>query len=125
MKEEEKSDDKYKSLVKDAKEYIELQSDLIRLNLVEKLSQIISYFAVILIVVVLAMAAFVYCSVAFVIWMKSFLGSYLYGFLILGGFFILLTLILLACRKKLFINPIIKKLSSILFSDSKDEDNEQ
>ena len=49
--------------------------------------------------------------------MKQLTGSWIYGFLIMGGIFILLFIILLLLRKKIMVNPIIKKLSSILFKE--------
>ena len=49
--------------------------------------------------------------------MKQLTGSWIYGFLIMGSIFILLFIILLLLRKKIMVNPIIKKLSSILFKE--------
>lgn len=110
-------DDKYRKFVRDAKEYLELQGDMLRLNLVEKISQIVSYLAVVLLGCILGLTAFVYFSMAFVFWMKDILGSMLPGFLMVGGFFILLVLLFCLFRKKWLVNPVIRKLSSILFAE--------
>ena len=111
-------DDVYKSLVNNVKEYADLQLQLLKLNIVEKTSQILSLLIVIIAGTILLMAAFVYFSMMFVLWMKALTGSLTYGFLIIAGFFLLLFILFVLLRKKMIINPIIKKMSSILFSES-------
>lgn len=109
--------DAYKSIVKNAKEYGELHLQLLKLNAVGSLSQIISYLIIIIVGALLLMGAFLYFSMILVVWMKQLTGSWIYGFLIMGSIFILLFVILLLLRKKIMVNPIIKKLSSILFKE--------
>jgi hypothetical protein len=111
-------DDVYKSLVNNVKDYADLQLQLLKLNIVEKTSQILSLLIVIIAGTILLMAAFVYFSMMFVLWMKTLTGSLTYGFLIIAGFFLLLFILFVLLRKKMIINPIIKKMSSILFSES-------
>ena len=111
-------DDAYKAMAKDAKEYADLQLQLFKLNLVEKSSQILSLLVVIIAGAILLMAAFVFFSMVFVLWMKDLTGSLMTGLLILGGFFIVLFILFWLLRKKIMINPMIKKLSAILFKDS-------
>jgi hypothetical protein len=111
-------DDVYKSLVNNVKDYADLQLQLLKLNIVEKTSQILSLLIGIIAGTILLMAAFVYFSMMFVLWMKTLTGSLTYGFLIIAAFFLLLFILFVLLRKKLIINPIIKKMSSILFSES-------
>ena len=111
-------DDVYKSLVNNVKDYADLQLQLLKLNIVEKTSQILSLLIVIIAGTILLMAAFVYFSMMFVLWMKTLTGSLTYGFLIIAGFFLLLFILFVLLRKKMIINPIINKMSSILFSES-------
>ena len=111
-------DDVYKSLVNNVKEYADLQLQLLKLNIVEKTSQILSLLIVIIAGTILLMAAFVYFSMMFVLWMKTLTGSLTYGFLIIAGFFLLLFILFVLLRKKMIINPIFKKMSSIMFNES-------
>ena len=111
-------DDVYKSLVNNVKDYADLQLQLLKLNIVEKTSQILSLLIVIIAGTILLMAAFVYFSMMFVLWMKTLTGNLTYGFLIIAGFFLLLFILFVLLRKKMIINPIIKKMSSILFNES-------
>lgn len=122
MDTENNRDDKYSKFVRDAKEYIELQSDMLRLNLVEKLSLIISYLVVMIIGLFLGLAAFVYFSMAFVFWLGTFFNSLIPGFLIMGGIFVLILVLFFIMRKRLLLNPIIRKMSAILFNDISNEE---
>lgn len=116
-KEQENENDPYKDIAKNAKTYAELQLQLLKLNLTSALSQIISYLIIIIAGSLLLMTAFVYFSMILVVWLKDATGSWIYGFLIIGVFFVLLFLIFWLLRKKLFLNPIIRKMSSILFNN--------
>lgn len=113
-------DDVYKSLAKNAKDYVDLQLQMLKLNIVEKTSQILSLLIVIIAGTILLMAAFVYFSMMFVLWMKTLTGSLTYGFLIIAGFFLLLFILFILLRKKIIINPIIKAMSGILFKESEE-----
>ena len=113
-------DDVYKSLANNAKDYVDLQFQLLKLNVVEKTSQILSLLIVIIAGTILLTAAFVYFSMMFVLWMKTVTGSLTYGFLIIAAFFLLLFILFILLRKKLIINPIIKKMSAILFKSEEE-----
>ncbi len=117
METNEKKDDLYSSLLKDVKEYVHLQFDMLRLVLIEKISQIISLIVVLFIGTILILASFIYFSMAFVHWMNSIFDSMIPGFLILGGFFLILFSLFYGLKTKIFLNPIIKKLSSIFFKN--------
>ena len=113
-------DDVYKSLANNAKDYVDLQFQLLKLNIVEKTSQILSLLIVIIAGTILLTAAFVYFSMMFVLWMKTVTGSLTYGFLIIAAFFLLLFILFILLRKKLIVNPIVKKMSTILFKSEEE-----
>lgn len=108
--------DAYKSIAKNAKEYGELYLQLFKLNAVETLSKFVSYLIVIIAGVMLLVTVLILLGAILVLWLKDATGSLIYSLLIMSGIFVLLFLLLLLLRKKLMLNPIIKKLSSIMFS---------
>lgn len=117
--------DIYKSFVKEVKDYVLLNYDLLRLKLVEKLALVIALILSLFIGILLVIIAIVYFSFAFVHWTGTFFESLIPGFLILGGLFIILFIIFFSLRKRLFVNPMIKLLSSIMFNEpEKPEENE-
>ena len=125
MNTSEPQSDIYKSVVKDVKDYVQLNYDLLRLNLVEKLSLIIALVLSLFIGILLVITAMVYFSIAFVHWTVAFFESLIPGFLILGGFFLVLFVIFFALRKRLFVNPMIKLLGSIIFNEPKNTEKDE
>ena len=117
--------DVYKSFVKEVKDYVSLNYDLLRLNLIEKLSLVIALILSLFIGILLVITAIVYFSLAFVHWTGTFFGSLIPGFLVLGGLFIILFIIFFAMRKRLFVNPMIKLLSNIFFNKPKKTDEDE
>ena len=108
--------DSYKSIAQNAKEYGELYLQLFKLNAVGALSQFVSYLIVIVVGAILLMTVLIFLAIIMVLWLKNVTGSLIYSLLIMSGIFVVLFLLLLLFRKKLMLNPIIKKLSSIMFS---------
>lgn len=108
--------DAYKSIAQNAKEYGELYLQLFKLNAVGALSQFVSYLIVIIVGAMLLVTVLVFLAIIMVLWLKNVTGSLIYSLLIMSGIFVLLFLLLLLFRKKLMLNPIIRKMSSILFS---------
>lgn len=107
----------YKDITKNAKEYANLQLQLLKLNMVGSLSQVVSYIVALVVASVLILAAFLYFSMIVVVWMQQLTGSWIYGFLTMGVVFVVLCILFFLCRKKFLLNPIVKKMSSILFSN--------
>jgi len=117
--------DAYKSIAKNAKEYGELYLQLFKLNAIGSLSQFVSYLIVIIAGVMLLVTVLILLGAILVLWLKNATGSLIYSLLIMSGIFVVLFFLLLLFRKKLMLNPIIKKLSSIMFSkESELQDDE-
>lgn len=117
--------DAYKSIAKNAKEYGELYLQLFKLNAVGALSQFVSYLIVVIVGVMLLVTVLIFLAVILVLWLKNVTGSLIYSLLIMSGIFVLLFLILLLFRKKLMLNPIIRKMSSIFFRKEGETLNEE
>ncbi len=116
FKKSEDKHDAYKSIAQNAKEYGELYLQLFKLNAVGTLSQFVSYLIVIVVGAILLMTVLIFLAIIMVLWLKNVTGSLIYSLLIMSGVFVILFFILLLLRKKVMLNPIIKKMSSILFS---------
>lgn len=117
--------DAYKSIAKNAKEYGELYLQLFKLNAVGTLSQFVSYLIVIIAGVMLLVTVLIFLAIILVLWLKNATGSMIYSLLIMSGIFVVLFLLLLLFRKKLMLNPIIKKMSSIIFSKESELSDEE
>lgn len=120
-------DNKYKKLTRDAKQYFRTRYDLLRLEMLEKMSQILSLILFIVVVLVLVLAAFIYFSFALVFWLESFFNSMIPPFLIVGAAFVVLIILVAVLKDKIFLQPVIKQLSAIIFkpADPSEDDIDQ
>lgn len=112
----------YKQLLEDGQRYLRTRYDLLRLELLEKLSRIIALILVLVISIVLVLTAFVYFSFALVSWMSQYFGNPVPAFCIVGGTFLLLLALVFILRKQIFLNPLIRQLSEILFKEIPTDD---
>ncbi|KDN54156.1 hypothetical protein [Flavobacterium seoulense] len=58
-----------------------------------------------------------FCSIALAFAISNCLGSYTYGFLCVGGIYIIFTALLFLVRDKIIEGPILEKFSEIFFND--------
>ena len=117
--------DAYKSIAKNAKEYGELYLQLFKLNAVGTLSKFVSYLIVVIAGVILLLTVVIFLAIIMVLWLKNVTGSLIYSLLIMCGVFVVLFLLLLLFRKTLMLNPIIRKMSSILFNKESELQDEE
>lgn len=106
----------YQQLFSDSKSYLKTRYDLLRLELLDKLSLILGILIAVIVALFLAFAAIAYLSVALVGWMSLYLPIWA-SCCILGGVFLVVFAVLWYCRQAVFINPFIKLLSGILFRE--------
>lgn len=99
-----------------AKAYIEQQAEYTKLDIAERVSMAIS--SAITTVVVLQLAFFVsgFLSVALSIYLGQRLGSFVQGFLIVGGVYAVLTFVVVLFRRLLITNPIVSRIIKIFFA---------
>lgn len=107
----------------DLKEYARLHYDLLCLNLLEKLSKIISLLLIFIVSLALAVIILIHFSLALAYKLAEMWDSRIYAFLFVGGVYLLIGIFLYIFREKVFVNPIVKQLSKILFEDSSDKLN--
>lgn len=107
---------------KDISKYLSQRYDLLKLELLEKSSQILSVVLSMIIVVVCALAVFIYLSNAFVSWLTIALNEG-WAYTIVCAIYIIIVLVVLRYKDQLFVKPLIRKLSRILY-DTKCDDIE-
>lgn len=107
--------DEYKKLLSDCKDYLQIRYDLLRLELLDKLSWIIGLIVFVIVGSFLVMGAVAFFSVALVDVLDNMMPTWV-ACLILGALLLVILAILYSVRERLFINPFVKLLSSLLFS---------
>ncbi|MCQ2283741.1 MAG: phage holin family protein [Bacteroidales bacterium] len=105
----------------DAKDYLSKRYDLLKLELLEKSSQILSVVLSMLIIVVCAVVVLVYLSSALISWLTLALNA-AWAYTIVCGLFLVIILVVLKTKDKLFVKPFIRKFSRILYKEENTED---
>ena len=113
-----KSIDNLTELFKEVKKYLKLQGEYVKLDLVEKLTILLSTLTLIFdLIIVGTMAAF-YLSFMLVYVLASATGSLVAGYAIIGGILILLAFIIYRLRQKLIFQPMVNFLARLFLDDS-------
>lgn len=117
-----KSIDNLEALFKEIKKYIELQGQYIKLDLVEKLTILISTLILICILIVLGMTALFYFSFMLVYTIDSFVNNIIASYAIIGCCILIIGIVIYAMRKKIIFQPMVNFLAK-LFLEDKDGTN--
>lgn len=102
--------------IKDMKVYLSQRYDLLKLELMEKSSKLLSVILSMLIVLVCALAVLIYLSSALISWLVQ-ATSAAWAYIIVCGVFILIIAVVLIFKDKLFVRPLIRKFSRILYGE--------
>lgn len=116
----------HKEIIRHGQQYLRTRYDLLRLELLEKMGQIIALILLLFCSITLTLTACIYFSFALVNWLGTLMNSEIIAFCIVGCTFLIALLIIYLCREKLFLTPLIRQLSKILFKENEEYDiNEQ
>lgn len=107
----------YKKLLDDTRSYLNSRYDLLRLEILEKLSRIVGLIILALVVVLLVFGALAFFGMA-LMFLLSKVVPYGVSCCILGAVFLLVVLLAVLFKESWFINPAVKSLSKILFAEA-------
>ena len=107
----------YKEVISEVKSYASMRFDLIRLELLEKLSKIISLILLVFVCILVSIIIFTYLSILLLLWLNDVFSSMIPGVCIVAGVYAIALTAMIIFRKKFFLNPIVGALSKIIFSD--------
>ena len=113
-----KSIDNLTELFKEVKKYLKLQGEYAKLDLVEKLTILLSTLTLIFVLIILGTMAAFYLSFMLVYVLASATGSLVAGYAIIGGILILLAFIIYRLRQKLIFQPMFNFLARLFLDDS-------
>lgn len=113
-----KSIDNLTELFKEVKKYLKLQGEYVKLDLVEKLTILLSILTLIFVLIILGTMAAFYLSFMLVYVLASATGSLVAGYAIIGGILILLAFIIYRLRQKLIFQPMVNFLARLFLDDS-------
>ena len=105
-------------------QYIELRAQLIKLGLIDRTSNVLSYFIFTFICLFFLLAIFIFLGMGTGEYFAAVLHSYTAGYFITAGIYILLLLMLVAFRKKI-IDIFSSQFIQILTETDRDKSDEE
>ena len=108
--------DKENKFLSEVEAYAKAEFELARLQVIENTSRLVGSLLLSMCLVLALFAILAFCAVAAVVALAHCL-PLLAACLIVGGFYLLLIPILIACSEVLFVNPIVRKLSGLKNSE--------
>ena len=121
----EKSNESIQQLISEAKTYLDLQKDYIRLEMTEKLTILLSTLILVLIMVVLGMVALFYFSFTLAYVLAPFVGGLMVSFGLITLFLVLVILFIYYKRERLIVSPMVNFLAKIFLKESEKEKEDQ
>ena len=106
--------DRLEKLLLELKRNIELRSELIKLDLTDKLTRILSGFLLILFLSIIGLIVLFNCSFALAYAIDTYLHDMALSFVAVGGIFLVLALCIYWMRNRLITQPIVNFLARLL-----------
>lgn len=113
---DDKSIDNLQQLFAEVKRYLELQKEYATLDIVEKLTIILSTLISVLIFLILGMIALLYLSFTFAYLLAPYVGGLTGSYAIITGIIILLIVIVAIFRKRFIVQPLTNFLAKLLLN---------
>lgn len=105
-----------------ARQYLQQQGDLIRLEAAERISKTTSAVVTAVAIAAVAVLVVVMLSIAAGFWLGRLLESNATAFLIIGAVYFAAGLVIYFFRKKLIANPVLNFTLAAFFEDETDDD---
>ncbi|MBN1198210.1 MAG: phage holin family protein [Bacteroidales bacterium] len=112
----------FSSLSDNVKGYIRLKLELYKLMAVEGVAQLLSGIMMTIVVMLLAFFFLFFLALAFVYWYGEVVGPMYVGSLIVVAFYLVAAALVFIFRDRLFINPLITKLTDVTHEEGSDEE---
>jgi len=100
----------------DLENFAKAEYELARLQVIDNTSRLVGSLLLTICIILVAFAVLAFCAAAAVVALAQCLPTWA-ACLIVGGVYLLLIPLLIACSKKLFTDPIVRKLSGLKNSE--------
>lgn len=106
------------------KRYLGLQKDYVMLSITEKLTVIMAALVLLIVMFAVLFAASLFLMLGLSVWLGSLLDCEALGYVIAGGVYALVALIVYLNRINWIVNPIARFIAGELLKDSDDDEDE-
>lgn len=113
-------DKPFQALADDAKAYVDLQVDDLKLKVTKGLSLSLNQVLALILVSLTLFIALLALAAGCILLLGLWTGSYVLGAFIMAGVFAILTVVLFLCRNRLFVNIFVKLFAGIFFEEKEE-----
>ena len=107
-----------KPFIEEVKDYIKVEIDILKINLLEKISKLMTFVIGIVLAAIMATVAIAYFSVMLFNLFNQMTDSVVWATIIMIVLFIALSIMIMAFSERLFLNFFIKILYKLLFQSN-------
>ena len=107
-----------KPFIEEVKDYIKVEIDILKINLLEKISKLMTFVIGIVLAAIMATVAIAYFSVMRFNLFNQMTDSVFWATIIMIVLFIALSIMIIAFSERLFLNFFIKKVYKLLFQSN-------
>ena len=107
-----------KELIEDIKYYVDLRVKRMKLTLVEHLSALLSKAASFVVMILCALMALLVLTGALIAALATWINSVIWAFVIVGGVYVILAIVMFLLRDRLFTGSMIKMFSRMFFQEN-------
>jgi len=111
---------KLQQLSEEVKDYVNLRIDLVKLNIAETTSKVISNVAATLIAALIFLFFLFFASTGLALFLSAVIGNSYSGFLIVAGLYLVVGLIIWYARGKLIQIPVMNAIIRQLFANNEE-----
>lgn len=104
-----------RTFIEEVKDYIKVEIDILKINLLEKISKLMTFVIGIVLAAIMATVAIAYFSVMLFNLFNQMTDSVFWATIIMIVLFIALSIMIIAFSERLFLNFFIKKVYKLLF----------
>ncbi len=105
----------FQEIIENIREYFDLKTELYALMLFERVSKMLSKFLVVIVFVFFLFFFMLFISLGFINWFHEATGTVFWGYMVAAFFYLILGFIVYSMRKRLFINPMLKGFTDVMF----------
>ena len=98
------------------KHYLGIQTEYLKLDIVEKLVRLLTFFALSIVFFLILVGVAIFCSLAFAFWLASYTGTAA-AFLVVGAIHLLLVIIFFLNRMSWIEKPLVRFFANLLLNN--------
>jgi hypothetical protein len=112
-----------RKLLNDVTEYVNIRFNALKLQGIDHLSNLFGVIFITIVCIFLLALALLFLMAGVAIWMEQYIGSLTGALFLVGGFFVVLAVLVVLCRKQFIINRMVRIFVRMFFGNQHIDEN--